>query len=339
MAQPRPALTRLSELTVGQKGDFFALLAEKPRRVTRQGKPYYHCRFRDAGRVVSFLAWGDEDSPWYLPCEREWRPGQFYKLRATYLEHEKYGPHVEIHNIRPVTDADRADGFDAAQFVESSRHDIAAMFADLRTIATKHIGDEPLRKLVLALLDRHAAAFQRLPASRDRAYPFRGGLLEHTLSVVRVAVDLAERYADAYPELSPPLNGDLVAAGAILHDIGRVLELGEEVPAPAVTVPGRLVGAPVLGRDLVREAAREVEGLEPELVRLLEHILLTGLPSAEAAGVQPALIPEGLIVHYADDLDLKMEQYARLLGRDQSPGPFTDRDPFLGRHLLKERGV
>jgi 3'-5' exoribonuclease len=339
MAQPRSILTRLSELAVGQRGDFFALLLDKTRGVTRKGKPYYHCRFRDDRRVVSFVAWGDTDNPWYPACERDWQVGHFYKLRAVYLEHEVHGPQVEIHNIRPVNDADREDGFDPALFVEGSRFNIPEMFKELRTLATKHIEEEPLRKLVLALLDRHATPLQRLPASRDRAYPFLGGLLEHTLSVTRIAVDLAERYADTYPDLRPPLNVDLVTAAAILHDIGRVVELGGELPVPALTVPGRLAGHQALGRDLVRDAAREVEGLEPELLQLLEHILLTVPSGTEPDGARPPLIPEGLIIHQADDLDLKMEQYARLLRRDQSPGPFTDRDPLLGRSLLKARPV
>src|SRR5204863_4756643 len=136
------------------------------------------------------------------------------------------------------------------------------------------IADEPLRGLVLGLLDRHAEALQRLPATRDRAYAYRGGLLEHTVSVTRVAIDLAARYAVAHPGLRPPLNRDLVTAAAILHDLGRVAEFGDESPLPSPTVPGRLAGPLVLGRDLVRDAARERGDVNPELVRLLEHILL-----------------------------------------------------------------
>src|SRR4051794_25391344 len=135
---------------------------------------------------------------------------------------------------------------------------------EVRTLATKHIQDEPLRNLVLAVLEKHSAALLRLPATRDRAYALRGGLLEHTMSVTLVAVELAERYAKAYPELRPALNRDLVTAGAILHDIGRVLELGEEFPTPAYTVTGRLTGANVLGRDLLREAAAEHKDVNPE---------------------------------------------------------------------------
>jgi 3'-5' exoribonuclease len=337
MANVKPPLSRLSELTSGQKADFFALLTDRTRDVTQGGKPYYRCRFRDARRSVSFMAWSDDK--WYEACERDWQTGHFYKLRATYTEHERYGPQIEIGNIRPVNDEDRADGFDPAEFVERSRHDIPAMFGELRTLATKHIEDEPLRKLVLTLLERHAEPLQRLPASRDRAYPFVGGLLEHLLSVTQISIDLAERYAACYTELKPPLNRDLVVAGAILHEIGRVLELGNEVQAPAYTVPGRLLGHLVLGRDLVRDTARELGDVDPQRLQLLEHILLTHLTPAEGNQPRWPLVPECLIVHHADELDLRMEMYVRCLERDQAPGPFTDRDPALGRQLFKGRTV
>jgi 3'-5' exoribonuclease len=337
MSAAKPPLSRLSELVSGQRADFFALLQDRVPGVTGQGKPYFHCRFRDARRTVSLMVWSDDR--WFEPAEQDWQVGQFYKLRAVYSEHERYGPQVELINIRAVTEADRADGFDPAAFVESSRHDVAHLLDELRTLASKHIADEPLRKLVLALLEKHAAALLRLPASRDRAYAFRGGLLEHTVSVTHVAIDLAERYAQAYPELRPPLNRDLVTAGAILHDLGRVAELGDEFPMPAVTVTGRLTGGSVLGRDLLREAAREHSEVSPELLGLLEHIVLTPLYSAEGGGPRWSLIPEGLIVQYAVDLDVKMALYVRCLTRDVGPGPFTERDPILARQLLKARGV
>jgi 3'-5' exoribonuclease len=337
MNRPKPTLARLSELTPGQYADFFALLSEKTRAVTREGKAYYSCRFQDARRSVSFMAWGD--GPWFEPCEKDWQAGHFYKLRALYSEHERYGPQIELHQIRPVTDADRADGFEPAQVVERSRVDPDVLLADLKALATAHVADEPLRRLVLTLLERHGPALRRLPATRDRFHPFPGGLLEHLVQTTRTAVLLAERYAAWYTELKPPLNRDLVAAGAILHDVGRVLEFGDEEVSPSPTVPGRLSGHLVLGRDLVHDAAREQGDVNPELVRLLEHVVLSHLALPEWGSPRLPLVPECLVVHHACDLDAKLEMYVRCLSRDTAPGPFTERDPVLGRNLLKGRSV
>jgi 3'-5' exoribonuclease len=338
MNRPKPTQARLGELTPGQYADFFALLSEKTRGVTREGKAYYACRFQDARRAASFMVWGD--GPWYEACEHDWQVGQFYKLRAVYAEHERYGPQLtEVVAIRPVAEADHADGFDPAQLVERSRVEPAALLAELRSLAEAHVADEPLRRLVVTLLDKHAPALVRLPATRDRFHPYPGGLLEHLVQTTRTAVPLAERYAAWYAELKPPLNRDLVAAGAILHDIGRVLEFGPEEVAPAVTVPGRMVGHLLLGRDLVRDAAREQGDVNPELVQLLEHVVLSHLALPEWGSPRLPLVPECLIVHHACDLDAKLEMYVRCLSRDTAAGPFTERDPGLGRQLLKGRSV
>jgi 3'-5' exoribonuclease len=213
------------------------------------------------------------------------------------------------------------------------------LWIELRTLVRTWIQDEPLRGLVLGLLDRHAEPLQRLPASRDRAYSYRGGLLEHLVSVTRIAVDLAQRYTLAYPQLRPPLNRDLVTAGAVLHELGKVSEFGDDSPVPGWTIPGKLTGPTVLARDLVRDAARERGDVNPELVQLLEHIVLTPLYPPDGSGPRWPLIPEGLLVAYAADLDLKMAMYVRCLDRDTGPGPFTERDPALGRQLLKGRTV
>jgi 3'-5' exoribonuclease len=337
VARPKPLLEKLHQLTPGQYADFFALLLHRTKNTTREGKPFYTCRFTDGHRLAAFVAWSD--GKWFESCEREWQEGKFYKLRGSYAEHEKYGPQIDLENIRPVTDADRADGFDASEFVEHSRFDAEAMFAELRGIAEEQIADLPLRRLVLTILDRHAEALKRLPATLDKFYPFCGGLLEHLLSVTHTCLRLVEKYAAHYRELVPPLNRDLVVAGAMLHDIGRVLEYDGDVVAPQPTVEGRLFGHLFLGRDLVRDTARELGDVNPELVRLLEHILIAHLALPEWGSPRLPLVPECLIIHHADDLDAKLEMYVRCLSRDRAAGAFTARDPVLNRQLFKGRTV
>ena len=82
-------------------------------------------------------------------------------------------------------DAAIPDGFDPLEFVERSRFDASTMLADLRQLAEREIADEPLRRLALLLLDRHAEALKRLPGSARHYHPFAGGWLEHTLAVTR----------------------------------------------------------------------------------------------------------------------------------------------------------
>ena len=337
MAREKPPILRLRDLVPGdQPVDFFALLAERNKGTTRDNKPFYTCRFRDAGRMASTVIWSN--SARFDVCETEWKEGQFFKIRATYHEDERYGHVLELANIRQATDADRADGFDPGELVDHSRFDSATMLLELRGLIEELIRDVPLRRLVLTLVDRHAPQLRSVPATQSKFYPFAGGLLEHTLSVTKTCLLLADRYVEYYNALKPPLNRDLLIAAAVLHDLGRAVEFEDELGLH-LSVPGRMFGHLMLGRDLVREAAREQDDLNPELVRMLEHLIVSHLALPEWGSPRLPLIPEAIILHHADDLDAKLEMYVRCLTRDQTTGPFTERDPVLGKALFKGRDV
>ena len=337
MAKAKPPLVRLSDLAPGQSGDFFALLAERKRGALPNGKAYYNCRFRDGPRLATFMVWSD--GPWFEACENDWREGTFYKIRGTYDEHKKYGPQIDVKEIRAIADHDRTDGFDPMQFVDRTRYDTNAMYEELWAIAESHISDVPLRRLVLTILEQRKTQLKQVPATQRHFYPFAGGLLEHILSVTNTCLHLADKYGGHYSDLKPAINRDLVVAGAILHDMGRTVEFNEDVLKVEPTVTGRLLGHLFLGRDLVRDTARELGDVNPELVQLLEHIVITHLSLPEWGSPRLPLVIECLIIHHADDLDAKLEMYARCLANDKEPGAFTARDPVLGRQLYKGRSV
>ena len=177
MAKTKPVQARLSDLTPGQLADFFALLADKTKGVTREGKPYYACRFRDARRTVAFMVWGD--GPWFAAGETDWHPGQFYKLRAVYGRTRTLRPadhrdrrHSPGHGRRPCRRIRSRPA--RRKFARRSRNDVRGTEgAGDRTIV-----DEPLRKLVLTLLDNicgaaEAAAGDARPLPPVRRRPAR----------------------------------------------------------------------------------------------------------------------------------------------------------------------
>jgi 3'-5' exoribonuclease len=337
MSKPRPAVTRLSDLKAGERGTFFALLAERVRGTTQSNKPYYLCRFKDPRRTAAYMVW--EDGPFFQQCDAEWQAGQFFKVRGVYAEHEKYGPQIDVEQIRPVQDRDSAEGFNPADFVERSRLDPGHMLAELRGLIDSEIADLPLRRLTRTIIDRNADRLKVLPASERRFYPFPGGWLEHVVSVTRTAGWLVGWYRERHPDLRPPLNRDVVAAGAVLHDIGRAAEFEPGDVAVEPTVDGRLFGHLYLGRDMVRDAAREQQDVHPELQRLVEYTVVHHLILPEWGSPRLPVIPEVLILHHADDLDAKMEMFVRCLTTDPGDGPFTARDANLGRQLFKGREV
>jgi 3'-5' exoribonuclease len=335
----KPALLKLSEFQLGQYGDCFAQLADKSRGSTRDGKPYYICRFRDPRRTVGVMVWAD--SGLFLDCQEQWRVGDFFKLRGTFSEHEKYGPQIDAEQARPIVERDRAEGFTEFDFVQRSRFDPEQMFGELDALVVAEIQDGPLRQLTQKLLHDNATALKMLPASTRHAYPSVGGWLEHTLNVVRSCISLSSLYGRQFADMRPPLNRDLIVAAAALHDIGRLksVEVGLSGQPPRTNIAGELFGHVYLGYDLIRATATNVPDLNPDLLELLLHIVVSHMHQPELTSPRSPRIPEVLILHYADSLDSMFEMHARCLMRDTTDGPFTERDSILGRSLLKQRKV
>lgn len=299
-------VVRLSEMTPGEEGDLFVLMTLKESLTTRDGKPYFRVAFRDARREVAFPIWAN--SPLAADCRDQWSPGRFYKLRAVYRE-TAFGPQLDIRKIREAVDADADDGFDPALCCPASRFNAEEMFDELLAIATAGIPEGGLQELVLLLLERNRSAWLSAYAARRHHHAFVGGLLEHTLGVARNAAFFAEQYASLYPEMRPPLDRGLVVAGAILHDIGKLEELASGPTGAAYTPAGQLIGHLLQGRDMVRQAAAEVNVEQDALLRL-EHIIIAHQRLPEWGSPKPPMTPEALLVHYADDVDAKFHQLA-----------------------------
>ncbi|MEO7795591.1 MAG: HD domain-containing protein, partial [Thermoanaerobaculia bacterium] len=126
---------------------------------------------------------------------------------------------------------------------------------------------------------------------------FRGGLLEHVVSMMELAV----KFADHYPEL----DRDLLVLGVLFHDLGKLQELGA-MPDNEYTPVGRLVGHIVLGRDLVRERAAAIPGFPADLRLQLEHLVLSHQGRKEFSSPVEPMTPEGFVLHAIDDIDSKL---------------------------------
>jgi 3'-5' exoribonuclease len=325
------SIVKLADMSPGDVGECFLLLAGKERRTTRDGKPYYRLTFRDDGRTVAVMVWND--SAFFEDCDTSWKKGEFFRASARFCE-TKYGPQLELDQIRRVVEDDAADGFDPNAFYVATTFDPKAMFCALVALAEEQIADACLRRLVVELLTDNEAELLKLPAASRNHHAFSGGYLEHVLSVTRTAVFLANKYDEYYPKLE--LSRDLVVAGAILHDIGKLQELAAGPEGGSYTPAGRLIGHILLGRDLVRDKAASIEGFDREILLRLEHIIVAHQSLPEWGSPIPPSTPEALLVHYADDIDAKFHIMAMAL---QAPcnhdEPFTGKDNPLRRHLFR----
>jgi 3'-5' exoribonuclease len=320
----------LHELEPNQEADVFVLLAEKEATKTKEGKPYYWVTFCDARREVRFPVWSD------TALYKEIKPlkqGTHCKLRAIYRI-TTFGPQLEIHKIRVVEDADVQDGFNPVLLRPAAPIAAEKMFDDLQKLAEKQLGKGKLHQLVTKILKEHRMTLLVNLASRKHHHNYIGGLLEHTLSVAKIAVALVDHYHEMYPERKKDISRPLAVAGAILHDIGKVREYEPQLGSHQHSVAGELIGHAILGRDIVREAARDIE-LEPAVQTHLEHILVSHQRFPDWGAAKPPMSLEAMIVHHADSCDALIGCFWTVFSQDSTEHALVGKKNVIGYPLLK----
>ena len=197
---------------------------------------------------------------------------------------------LNIERIRPVTDN---DGVNMEDFVKTSGYTGQQMYDELMGIASS-FEDENLKKIVTAILSDHRVPLLYWPAAFKLHHAMRGGLLLHTLSIVRLAQKVCEIY--------PFIDKELLIAGAILHDISKTEEfiVPDTGVAEGYSVEGNLIGHLALGAIKISKYAEKL-GIDDNTAMLLEHMVLShhGEPEFGAA-VRPMFIEAELL----SELDL-----------------------------------
>src|SRR5512137_99080 len=189
------------------------------------------------------------------------------------------------------------------------------------------ITDVHVKDLVKAFLldDDVATRLRRAPAAKSVHHAYPGGLLEHTVSCIK----LSHRVADQYPQL----DRDLLVAGAFFHDIGKIRELGYE-RGVEYTDEGRLVGHLVMAAQWIHEKARRV-GVPRELEQHVVHLVLSHHGKLEYGSPKTPATLEALVTHFIDDLDSRMNSWVGLMGRDSGSRRWTDSQNIYGHNIWR----
>lgn len=329
-----PNAVPLSELTNNQEAIVFAALSAKAAGQTKDGKPYYRATFRDARREATAMIW--HDSPFYESCEKSWKIGDFYKIAVLYRESD-YGPKLEIRRIRAAVEADAGDGFSPNQCRPTTAIEPALLMDEILALAKARIGKGPLLLLIQRVFKEKRQRLLDTASSRERHHNVFGGMLEHTLSVTKIAAFLIDHFLATYPTAKkdrPDFSPALTIAGAVLHEVGKIAEMEAGPLIPKRSLAGELIGYPVLGRDIIREYGPMVE-LPPATQLALEHIILSHprFPDWGAVGVPMSL--EAMIVHLADYADSIFAATHKTLGLDRSDEAFTFAKGPFGAVMLK----
>jgi len=268
----------------------FALLRRRDERRDKGGRVYLDLELADASGAIAAKAWSDSAA-----LQQSFAAGDFVRFRGQVQSYREQ-LQLKVDQCRRATEADRADGFDEARLIPSTREDPAELWRRLEADLAGLVRPDSRRLADLAL-ERHGAALRVHPAAKSIHHAFRGGLLEHTVSMLGLAVAVCDHY--------PELDRDLLLLGVLFHDLGKVIELGA-MPGSEYTPPGRLVGHIVLGRDLLRDCIAAIDGFPADRALALEHLVLSHQGRQEfGSPVEPATA-EALALHAIDDLDSKL---------------------------------
>ncbi|MGA8075468.1 MAG: HD domain-containing protein, partial [Candidatus Acidiferrales bacterium] len=171
-----------------------------------------------------------------------------------------------------------------------------------------------------------APKLKRAPAAMTMHHAYIGGLLEHVVSLI----ELSRLVASHYPEL----NRDLLLAGIVLHDIGKIEELSC-ARGFGYTTEGQLLGHIALGQAIVRRKIEAISDFPRPLAAVIEHLILSHHGSLEFGSPRLPLTREAVALHFLDDLDSKMAAIETTMASDAGSGDWTERNPALRRNLLR----
>lgn len=289
----------------GRKFRDFFLVLRKNSTTTAEGQPYLRLTLADATDSIEAFVW-DRVSD----ADRLFREGDVIEVEGSFKTF-RGTPQIVVRSVGEVV-SDRSE-IDLGDFQPASKWPRKEMLAELKALLSTT--ENPwLSKLYDAFLSdpQISDALLSAPAAKSFHHAFVGGLLEHTLGLVRLARTVAPLYADR-------LNPDLVVAGAFFHDIGKLQELSQAAGID-YTDEGRLLGHITLGTRMVHERAQTIPGFPPLLLLHLEHLVLSHHERTDwGSPVSPQTL-EALLLHYLDNLDAKICGAADWIEKERLPG-------------------
>lgn len=310
------AVRKNEPISAWEAGDVvqgFALVSKKELRQDRNARAYLDMEVADATGSMIAKVWADSAA-----LEADFEQHDFVALRGM-VKLYRDQLQLSIDDCRKATEADRRFGFDETKLVPSTREDVDDLWRRLE-VALARVRRPELRHLATHALAVHGARLREHPAAKSMHHAYRGGLLEHTVSMAELALAVTGHYRQ--------IDRDVVLLGVLFHDLGKVRELGA-MPANDYTLEGRLVGHVVIGRDLLRECCLALGDVPDDLQLHLEHLVLSHQGKREFAAPVEPMTPEALVLHFVDDLDSKLNQLDRI--RREGPGVQWSRG--LNRHV------
>ncbi|GEN45761.1 3'-5' exoribonuclease YhaM [Alkalibacillus haloalkaliphilus] len=300
---------------VGDQFEGFLLIKSVDKGVTSSGKPFLTIIFRDRTGEIEAKLWDStkEDEETFMPEAIVQVHGEIRQFRGK-----------NQLNIRQIRLSNEMDGVRVDDFIEKAPVELEEM-QDYLTQMIFALENPNIQRIVRAILKKHNDELLTYPAATKNHHEYASGLIHHIISMLKIA----RQMKDLYPEI----NTDLLYAGIILHDVGKVKELSSPA-SPSYTLEGKMLGHISMMVDEIKVTAEEL-GIEGEEVMLLQHLVLSHHGKGEWGSPKAPIVREAELLHLIDMIDAKMNMMNRAL-ESVEPGEFTDRIfPLENRQFYK----
>lgn len=257
---------------------------------TRNGKPYDNLVLQDKTGTLDGKVW-DPNSGGIADYDE-------MDFIEVFGEVVSYNNNLQL-NIKQLRKS-YEDEYNAEDYMPTSEKGVDSMYDELLSYV-KQIENKYLRQLAEFYFVKDEAFikdFKGHSAAKSVHHSFAGGLLEHTLSIVK----MCEYYAKAYPLL----NKDLLYTAALFHDIGKTKELSS-FPENDYTDDGQLLGHIVMGVEMISDGVRTIEGFPPVIASELKHCVIAHHGELEYGSPKKPALPEAVALHFADATDAKLQ--------------------------------
>jgi len=320
-----PERLTIEELEPGGSVELLAMLRDINLRTTKAGKPYLALNLSDRTGSVQARAWDEAPQLNALLSS-----GDAALVQGIV---ETFGDKLQL-KVRSMT-AQPWDEATRRMLLPVSSRDFDEMWGELLT-GIAEIRNPELRTFIETFVesDEIRAGLRTAPAARIVHHAWVGGLLEHTVSMLTAAMFLADHYA---PQV-PALNRDLLLAGAVLHDVGKITEISGGGGGMDYSTRGRLLGHMGLAIQMLERHRTAGHPLAEDTMDRLVHLVLSHHGDKEKGSpVEPATA-EALLLHEIDMMDSRMAMAARL-AKDPGSDGWTQFDRFLGGAIYVEKGI
>jgi 3'-5' exoribonuclease len=295
---------KIFQYDVGEQVDVLLLIKSAARGIASNGKPFLTLMLQDQSGEIEAKLWdvSKEDEQQYIA----------EKIVRVVGDIQNYKGRIQL-KLKQIRLAQPHEAPDISDFVERAPLTKEEMVERI-TQYVFEMRNPNLQRITRHLLTKYQAAFLEYPAATKNHHEFVSGLAYHVVSML----DLAKAIAVLYPSL----DKDLLYAGVILHDLGKVIELSGPI-STSYTVEGNLLGHISIMVSEISKAAEELN-IQGEEVIILQHIVLSHHGKGEWGSPKPPMVREAEILHYIDNLDAKMNMMDRALSRVK-PGEYTER--------------